>query len=61
MKKQKKPATVAVELRLPDDLMATLAHASVLSGQPVEAIINTILALRVAADRRPGSAAGGQS
>lgn len=59
MKKTKKPkstaspaATGVVELRLPTDVMATLAHASVLSGQPVEVVINVLLAMKLAADKR---------
>lgn len=46
--KQKSSDSKIVQLRLPDEVMVVLAHASLLSNQPVEVIVNVLLAMQMA-------------
>jgi|SRR5688572_24224295 hypothetical protein len=47
-KQKPEQTTESVELRIDNDLMVTLAHASLLCKQPVDVIVNVILAIQIA-------------
>jgi hypothetical protein len=52
MPRAKPQPTKTINVRLPTTVLAELNHLSVISGQPVDAVVAVLLAMRVIQERR---------